>query len=91
MPQIADKCAYEDKDCCGYFGVDVTDFNKGGKQGQAQAKGDCISCRKSKKLGNYCLAFCLGFKGYVFVKDIGVDNRYDLSQHHGTHICHSSC
>ena len=47
MPQIVDKCAYEDNDCCGYFGVDVTDFNKGRKQGQTQAKSDYISCKYS--------------------------------------------
>lgn len=91
MPHIADKCAYEDNDCYGYFGEDVTDFNKGRKQGQAQAKGDCISCRKSKKFGNYCLAFCLGFKGNVLVTNIGIDNRQYLRQHHGAHICYSSC
>ena len=32
MPQIADNCAYEDNDCCGYFGVDMPNFNEGGKQ-----------------------------------------------------------
>ena len=44
MPKIADNRAYEDNNCCGYFRVDVADFNKGGKQNQAQAKGDHISC-----------------------------------------------
>lgn len=44
MAQIADNRAHEDNDRCGYFGVDVADFNKGRKQDQAQAKGGHIGC-----------------------------------------------
>ncbi len=91
MPQIADNRTYEDNDCRRYFGVDVADFNKGRKQDQTQAKGNHIGHRKSKKFRDYCLAFCFGFKGDVLVADIGIDDRQDLRQHHGPHICSISC
>ena len=44
MAQVADNRAYKYNDCCGYFWGNMANFNKGGKQDQAQAKGDYISC-----------------------------------------------
>ena len=44
MAQIADNRAYEGNNNCGYFEVDMTDFDKGRKQDQTQTKGDYISC-----------------------------------------------
>jgi len=90
MSQIADTHTYEGNDGCGYFRVDVPDFNKGREQSQTQTEGDPIGRRKPKELSDYGLAFCVGLEGNVFMADIGVDDCQDLSQHHGSHICYGS-
>jgi hypothetical protein len=86
MPDITDNGRDRNEQRSRYPGIYSKRFHRNRQQDQSQDRAEEISRKETGKLNQDAFPAHSGLKGYMFMGNIGIDDRQDIRQNRRRHV-----